>query len=262
MRLHLVVGAGGPSGSRFIEAAITELASTTGFDIDRVDTIIGTSAGAFAAASANPTVRHNGSSPPEAIDELRTLANGDVWRRRPVDGSISLLRLLGGRLLALAAMTNRPPADYQTPGPPHHPGASVVSVAKPIGRRILHHLATVPSSNAAVRASAAVPFATGPVLIDGASHLDGAIHSPTNADLVPGGPDAVLVVVAPMIAVDGGTLLDRLHRSQLRTELSSTGIDPASIVVIAPAIRRSRSDRLQHAAADGANAVRSLTLGA
>lgn len=259
-RLQVVVGAGGPSGSRFIEAAITELAAATGFDLDHAETIIGTSAGAFAAAAADPAVGHPDTPLPPSvvIDKIRTVANGDTWRRRPTDRPVTHLRLLGGRLVALAAVTNRPPADYRTPGTPHHSGALVVSVTKPTGRRFVHHLATSASSSGAVRASAAVPFVTGPVILDGEAHLDGAIHSPTNTDLISCGPDDVLVVIAPMIATAGGTLFDRLHRSQLRTELSVSGVDPASIVVIAPAIRRPRSTRLQHAAADGVNAVRDL----
>ena len=50
----------------------------------------------------------------------------------------------------------------------------------------------------AVAASSAVPGLLAPVVIDGAEHVDGAVHSPTNADVVAGlGFDRV-VVVAPM----------------------------------------------------------------
>ena len=96
----------------------------------------------------------------------------------------------------------------------------MVSIDLDRRRRATHPLTGVADPSAAVRASAAVPFAVGPVTLGGTDHADGAIWSPNNADLAAATEPAAVVVISPMVPHAGGSPLARLHRRQLRSELA------------------------------------------
>lgn len=253
-RIALVLGAGGPSGGRFIDAALAELGAICRFEPVRAGKIVGTSAGAFTAARTPPPDRD---ADLHWAFGLHRLANGLDWRRRWYDRPATLVRLAGGRIAARVSPRNRPAATYQVPAGPYHPGAVVVSTAASSGSRVVHHLISVFDPGDAIKASAAVPFRTGPVLVDGSAQLDGALYSPTNADLCPPDDHDLLIVIAPMAPADGGGLLGRLHRSQLRSELhrwtTGSGLKPA--VVVVPQLSAPRSQRLDTAADAGRNSV-------
>jgi NTE family protein len=87
----------------------------------------------------------------------------------------------------------------------------------------------------AVAASSAVPGMLAPVSIDGADHVDGAVHSPTNADLVTGlGFDRV-IVVAPMAGgTDWRQLARTYHSSLLRREAAAVRCGGTEVVLIQP----------------------------
>jgi NTE family protein len=71
------------------------------------------------------------------------------------------------------------------------------------------------SIGTAVAASSAVPGLLAPVSIDGQDHVDGAIHSPTNLDLVAGlGFDRV-IVSAPMAGRSNPRQPVRAYHSRL-----------------------------------------------
>ncbi len=252
--IALVLGAGGAVGGAFIDAALDELRDMTGFDRSHASTIVGTSAGAFRAAGAAPT--------PESTmpyDAVVALSNAHDWSPRRCDRPIAAARVMGGRVLARLVRRSGEPPGYRVPRPPHHPGAVVVSVGLGGMGRTIHPLSHVADPATAVRASAAVPFAGGPVCIDGRFHTDGAVYSPTNADLCPADGAAVLVAIAPMVARTGGNWLARLHRVQLRRELAPWLAAGKPVIVIAPGGDDKRHpDHVDEFANAGRRAVRRL----
>jgi NTE family protein len=87
----------------------------------------------------------------------------------------------------------------------------------------------------AVAASSAVPGMLAPVTIDGDEHVDGAVHSPTNVDLVAGlGFDRV-IVSAPMAGAAGWRQpARRYHEGLLRREVAAVRRAGSEVVVVAP----------------------------
>ncbi len=84
-------------------------------------------------------------------------------------------------------------------------GLWVCAARRDDGRRVVfgRHGAPEARLSEAVAASCAIPGYFAPVPIDGRQHVDGGVHSPTNADvLVHSGLD-VVVVVSPMSAAHG-----------------------------------------------------------
>ncbi len=229
-RVHLVVGAGGPTGGPFIHAVLDVLSDRLGWDPSTAHTIVGTSAGAFVAARIPPG---QASLSADVVTALRGLAAGSRWRATPVDRTVVAIRHLAGRVLASIAPRKRDPALYDVPAGPHHPGALVVTVRRR-SKRSVHRLAERDDVTDIVRASAAIPFANAPISIRGVLHVDGAVHSPTNADVVDVAEGDVVVVIAPMVPASRGSLIARSHRSLLRLELAHAHAVGADSVVFAP----------------------------
>jgi predicted acylesterase/phospholipase RssA len=249
----LVLGAGGSDGGQFIDGALTQLRMSTGFWPAHADVIIGTSVGGFRAGSVKAA------EPPSdtVITSLQALARPVQPARLP-DRLGRRLRIAGGQLVIRLAPASRPAPAWDTPPGPYHPGACVVTVDVDRRDRAVHRLDQTADPRSAIHGSAAIPFAFGPVAIGPSRHADGAVWSPTSADLGANGPTGttveIMVVIAPMIPDSGGSLLDRLHRRQLRTELSQLAPETA-VVVVRPEPGARRETRTSRA---GAAAVRRL----
>lgn len=257
--MGLVVGAGGQTGGPFIHAALDELHRLTGWAATSTTTIVGTSAGAFVAASINPSA----SSPTcEQLDSLRALQNGGVFAPRFRHRPLTWVRRLGGVVVARVAPRNRPFAEYRVPGPPYHPWAEVVTVERGSSRRVVHRLSRVDDAEAVVRASAAIPGLNQPVELDGGLHVDGAVFSAANIDVVSASSHDVLVVIAPMVSAEGGSVFARADRAQLRTQLEPwiRAGKPAIVILPNRAEHVGRRDREAFQAA-GRNAVERLVRG-
>ena len=251
MTTILVLGAGGSDGGQFIDGALAELAASTGFVPEHAAVIVGTSAGAFRAATAGPA-----RVPPADLSAALERLAGPAPRRRLLDRSARQLRLSLGRLLARVVPRTRPAPGWRTPPGPHHTGAVVVSIDLDRRHRATHPLATLADPGAAVRASAAVPFAVGPVALGDTCHADGAIWSPTSADLAVASNPSTVVVIAPMVPASGGTPLARLHRRQLRSELAE--LPPTtSVVLLCPGPGRRSAVRTRSAGIAAVRALRS-----
>lgn len=225
--VSLVVGAGGPTGGPFIWAALAEIEERTGWVAGSASEIIGTSAGAFVAATFDAQFE----PVPGSIDALLRLANGDQFAASSATKVAAMLRRAAAFVLAKIAPMDREFAEYRTPPAPFHPGASAVTVLRG-GSRVQHRLSDAADPEAVVRASAAIPFMNRPVYVDGRPHVDGAVHSATNSDLI-SNPD-VAVVIAPMIPATGGTIVGRFHRAQLRSELDRLRRRSIPTVVVMP----------------------------
>lgn len=254
-RIGLVLGAGGGAGGQWIRGVLQGLQATTGFRPQHASTLIGTSIGAIGAA---------GIGPPETPDReiVDALIAAAPLRNEP-DGSSRLLasvRLAGGRA---AAMLSRPGGpDPMTWVETIHPEtcAQVCSVRRfPPTRRVVQ-LSTSEDPAREIAASAAIPFGAQPVEIDDAKHVDGAVWSVTNADLVEPTEVDVIIVIAPLVTTDGGTLVSALGRHQLAAELrpfARAGV-PALVFAPSSAQYRHRQDRPRHRA-DGELLARALT---
>jgi hypothetical protein len=86
------------------------------------------------------------------------------------------------------------------------------------------------------------------VTIDGSEHIDGALWSVTNADLVDPERLDVLVVIAPLVTTNGGSLVSALGRHQLASELRRWGQSGKPALVFAPNADQyeRRQERTQH----------------
>ena len=226
----LVVGAGGPTGGPFIWSALHALESHTGWAPTMAKTIVGTSAGAFVAARMGERTDSTAS----AVEQLIALGNADAYRPALRTQVGSVVRTLGGHVIAFVAPTKRPFADYQVPAGPFHAGASAITVQRRSGKRHRHELALVTDSTAVVQASAAIPFVNKPVKLNGSFHVDGAVHSANNVDVVDPATHPVIVVVSPMIPASGGSTMSRFHRAQLRCELLPWMQHGRTAVVVMP----------------------------
>ena len=197
-RIALVLGAGGVPGGAYIRAAMAELEAITGWVPASATTVVGTSVGALNAARLPlPDM-----APMPSAAQLASL--GGLGRRLPPPDSsvltsvIARIRLAGGQVAARLAPAGSHPQDYDVAQAPYHPGVMAVSVQRRGGRRRIARLVEATSPEAELYASAAVPGYVSPVVVDGEEHIDGAVWSSTNADLIGLDDHDGLVVIAPM----------------------------------------------------------------
>ena len=230
--LALVLSAGGPVATAFHGGVLAALFDETGWDARNATLLVGTSAGASAAA-----MLRGGFSP---FDEFARLTDGalsaegqqfadrvraSVPREPEPRASSNAFRPLGMRMalngllphrfrpgLVLAGLVPRGSQSLArvgaTAGAAHDqrwPSQStwIVTVRVSDGARAVFGRDDLPSTDigTAVQASSAVPNVYRPVRVGRHDYIDGAVLSSTNADLVaPLGFDAV-VIVSSMTAV-------------------------------------------------------------
>lgn len=250
----LVIGAGGPTGGPFSWSALEAITERTGWDPASATELIGTSAGAFVASRFEARAEID----PQAIESLRALANGHLFRATPALRLLGTLRRIGGRLVARLSPMSRGPAEYSVAEPPYHPGASAITVRRNNAKREHHRFVEAGGHRqveAIVRASSAIPFVNKPVEIRGSRHVDGAAFSANNADVVSGAPD-VVVILSPMVPASDGSLISRAHRAQLICEIADLVKRGCDVVAVLPSVEThaTRRDR-ERFAPEGAAAV-------
>ena len=212
----LVLGAGGVIGHAWHAGVLAGLAEGTGWDPRRADRVVGTSAGSvvsailraglhpadiFARATGQPVseegrqivVRGFGTSGPVTPPPFR---RPPVTRLSPAAPRTVLRALnpLNPRLGLLTGALPRGTTDTATisegigrlhaGGWPEQP-LWVCAVRLRDGSRVVFGRdRTDAPVGQAVAASCAIPGYYAPVSIDGVDHVDGGVHSPTNADVV------------------------------------------------------------------------------
>jgi NTE family protein len=238
----LVLGAGGAVGGAYHAGALAALADATGWDPRHADLVVGTSAGAATAASlraglsaADLCARVTGRS---LSDEGAALVGEDRGPQRHADlgdpqgeaGSRPLWSLLpqapwlvapallragttrwGVALAGLVppgrtpttAIGDRIRAEAGAQRWPTDP-TWIVAYRTRDARRVVFGRddVEVPDLGLAVEASSAVPGRFTPVSMSSGRYLDGAVFSPTNADLVAGLGFDLVIVSSPMTATE------------------------------------------------------------
>lgn len=244
-RVGLVLGAGGEDGGAFIRGALAALDEVVGWCPSSATTVIGTSIGALRAAHIRaPDTATAATASPDAMTGLAQIAH-HLGALDPLWSDLVVVpgRRLGGRLLALAGPSGRRVASYPVAAEPYHPGLRTVAVVRRSGTRHVTQLAASDQPAMTLYASAAIPGSSAPVTIDGTTLIDGAVYSPTNADLISPDDHDVLVVLAPMVTTNGGPWLTRTHRALLADELKPWRLARKPVVVVAPEVADLRHKR-------------------
>lgn len=236
----LVLGAGGIVGQAYHAGVLAALQRETGWDPRQATEIVGSSAGSItgallrlgasagdmAAYACDQDLSADGASlfdvlGPRELD-LPALSMRDLLRGRWRPPTPQLLARVARRPWALrpavAAVTMMPPGSVDLcehtavlDGVPDRDpgdwpaGLSVCAARRDDGARVVFGRPGSPTAplSRAVGASCAIPGYFAPVEVDGVEYLDGAVHSPTNADvLLRSGLDLV-IVVSPMSAAHG-----------------------------------------------------------
>ena len=306
-RVGLVLGAGGVAGGAFHAGVLAALADAGRWDPRKAAVIVGTSAGSISgtslraglpatdllaraqdrplSAEGQRVLQHAGPipSPPPlrpsrqpraATDMAATLARAArrPWLARPTalaaallpEGTVSTEMISEGIGSLLPNVWPRDPLW-------------ICAVRQSDGRRVVFGRGSRrPRVADAVAASCAIPGFFAPVVIDGEAHLDGGVHSPTNADVLRDEGLDLVIVSSPMsrrgrrprlspdqpMRVWAGALLDaearRLRRRGVEvvafqpdeTVLHAMGLnamDPSRRAAIASAAYESTRRRLEGA---------------
>jgi NTE family protein len=227
----LVLGAGGVAGGAFHAGVLAALAEATGWDPRTATTIVGTSAGSITGASLRAglpaaDLLARAQDRPLSPEGHRVMRRVGPVGPPPVSGGSRTARPRADLAATLARAARRPFAarpwsvlaafvpdgsistDVISEGmgglfEGEWPDAPllVCAVRQGDGRRVVfgREPAASPRVADAVAASCAIPGFFRPVVIDGEAHIDGGVHSPTNADVVlDAGPLDLVLVSSPM----------------------------------------------------------------
>ncbi|WP_325597152.1 patatin-like phospholipase family protein [Iamia sp.] len=291
-RVGLVLGAGGVVGQAYQAGVLTSLAHDLGWDPRTAEVVVGTSAGSvtatllrlgvsasdLAAGAVEAPLSDEGAP---VIEELR----GDppaipppTWRNvarpwRPPSPSLLVrnLRRPWAFRPSVAALTLMPAGTVDierqaealaeaTEGAPWPERLWICTVRRRDGARVVFGRPGAPSAplSKAVLASCAIPGYFRPIGIDGEEHLDGGVHSSTNADVLRDeGLDLVIVVASMSVAGGWAAVPDVLLRRgvhrRLDRELSRLRRAGTTVVRIEPGPRVLRAMGV-NAMADGRGA--------
>lgn len=269
----IVLGAGGVIGHAWHAGVLAGLAEGTGWDPRRADLLVGTSAGSvvsailraglgpadiFARATGDPlseegrriVVRGFGTSGPvtpppfrpPALRRLSPAAPASVLRAlNPLNPRLGLLTGALPRGTNDTATISQGIGRLHAGGWPERP-LWVCAVRLRDGRRVVFGRdRTDAPVGQAVAASCAIPGFYAPVDIDGVDHVDGGVHSPTNADVVAGEGLGLVLVSSPMSmdrAATRGFRADRAlrlgHRATLTREVGALRRAGTTVVSLQP----------------------------
>lgn len=212
MRIALVMGSGGTSGSLWMRTILNELETAIGFETRHASKIVGTSAGAIVGGEAKSY------EPASAETTAAISALAQPLPELKQNPAAYALRRALGRLIAIAAFSGRHDSREWVRTPPEHAGLNTVTTTALGGRRVAQPQG--PTAMDEIAASAAIPFWNEPVRIDGKRLTDGAVWSATNVDLVDPDEFDLLLLFTPHVTLESKTLsFTGLHRIQAAWEL-------------------------------------------
>lgn len=225
--IAVVLSAGGALGRAYHAGSLAGLAAVTSWDPRTADLVVGTSAGASAAAflraglsPADDLARYTGAEmSPEGAEMMATITHRTEPLPAPTRGSLLkptlALRAFDRQTAALSALSGVLPRGqwngssmgqrvrdvwgHSWPADP----TWICSVRTSDGHRVVFGRDDVvtPDIGTAAQASSAVPRVVEPVRIGRDEYIDGATHSSTNADLVAPLAYDLVVIVSSMTAV-------------------------------------------------------------
>ncbi len=263
MRVGLVLGAGGLTGQAYEAGVLAALDWDLGWDPRSAEAIVGTSAGSLTGAALRLGIGApelagwaRGRSVPahpvlEGLDSVRSELpalearlllrrwsppTGSFWWRavtrpwtlRPLAVLATVLPTGSAAVAELSARHLQDLADRPIPE-----GLSICALRRDDGRLAVFDGADRPDVDlpTAVAASCAVPGYLSPVTVDGVVHVDGGLHSPTNADVLVGRDLDLVIVVSPMsgrsVGFDAGIRAvagGRLHAERRALEAAGTEV--------------------------------------
>lgn len=278
-RIGLVLGAGGVTGGAFHAGVLSALHEAMSWDARDAEILVGTSAGSLTAASLRAGLspddlmaRNEGrplspagarvlrSAAPPSWTELRPRAASTPGERRGPQAAGMLARFAaqpwrarpGTIATALLPRGRLPIADLTTTFDPvfggrwPHKALWICAVRLTDGARVVFGKDAKAPVPRAVAASCAIPGFFEPVEIGGVDHVDGGVHSPTNADLMAGlGLD--LVLVSSPMSLAGRSLfptadapLRRACRAYLDREAVSVRRRGTHVVAFQPTLEDAR----------------------
>jgi NTE family protein len=239
-RIGLVLGAGGLTGQAFHAGVLDGLVAATGWDPRDASVIVGTSAGAGAAAYLRLGLTARDFAAMLSIeglsDEGRALIDrlgpsGDwttpvgprTWPNFPHPRLIARavtrpLRIRPEAVLAATFPSGRIPTESWAQALRPITGDAwpsdplwICTVRTDDARRVVLGRDGAPKTDlaTAVAASSAIPGYFQPVEIDGRPYVDGGAHSPTNADVLRDEDLDLVLVSSPMSTSRHGPLLSR-----------------------------------------------------
>ena len=218
------------------------------------DHFVGTSAGAIVAAklvSGRPLHRPGSVVNGAAADGQPRLpdwaANSALAIAAPF-ASIGLrvavrpAEVIRAAALSVVARDDREQLDFREAFPPRRVRFDgrlrVVAVDRRSGRRVVFGAPGAPRATVAqaLRASCALPLVFAPAVIAGREYVDGAIWSPTNADVAPPGRDARVLILATMASAHGpwSAPLRAATRATMLIEASALKARGAQVRIITP----------------------------
>ena len=275
----LVLGAGGATGAAFEAGVALGLATDLHVSFADARAVIGTSAGSIGAAliglgfegndvaavvaevydHMDPAVAAYGvqfdNTPPPLPNRLWMMRPPSLQLLASTTARLARRHWTGAALASIREGTFDLGARLQFlegvpwPAPPTDIGICAVDART--GRREVFTRDTAATLLEAVNASCAVPGVMKPVRIGGIKYVDGGVVSPTNADLVDGRSDLV-VIVSPMSGTSSRTALGRMTSGHARRRLASEVAvvkRRSKVLVIEPAGRL--SNRVVDDALDG-----------
>jgi len=277
LRMGLVFGAGGVAGQAYHAGMLWALADLTGWDARTAEVVVGTSAGALmavglragfsaadlAARATDDPLSAEGAAliaqaPPDdvdpqalrAVDRSRGPAAPELLRRaarRPWEvppGSLAAAALPAGTR-STAAITSGVTRFLGDSWPDAELWVCAVSLET--GRLVVFGHPSAHDADPAgvtpglaVAASCAIPGYFAPVEIGGVRYVDGAVVSPTSADVLAGRNLDLIIVSAPMSVASGEARSTRdrvtrgVSRLLLARETARLRRSGTSVIVVEP----------------------------
>lgn len=202
-RFGVVLGAGGMPGEAFHRGVLRALREA-GVDPRTADTVVGTSAGSLVAASLRSSeARHPDSTPAPPLERpgwapsLGTIAHA-VRHPRSARVGVIATSLLPVGTTSTEVVASGVRRRFGSTWPERR--TWIVACRRVDGARVVFGREDAPAADmaTAVAASCAIPGYFRPVCHQGVWYVDGAVHSPTNLDLLAGIGLDLVIVSSPM----------------------------------------------------------------
>lgn len=266
-RVGLVLGGGGITGTAFHAGVLSTLANEIGWDARTAEIIVGTSAGSITATMlragyppADLPRRAMGEplspeaqlladrapfpdiEPPKSQDPRKWPASPELLSRYAKEPRSARIGGLAAAALPTGPFSSefiRETIDALCPLGWPYGGLWVCALRLSDGQRVVFGRDTKDVKiGTAVQASCSIPGYFAPVTIDGAAHVDGAMWSASNADVLVGQELDVAVVMAPMAIHTVARVADIAFRkalhTQVQTEIEALRASGTKVIVFEP----------------------------